>query len=252
MSRPKFESVPSEDSVRLISDSIDTIGRTNIGWVSDYALYHADRLALDMEWIRSKVKGGQRILEVGATPYFLTLAMKSAGLSVIAVDKLSEYSRKIIEETNLGVIDCDIETMPLPIESNSFDHVIFNEVFEHLRIDPIHTLREIYRVIKPDGRLWLSTPNLGSLKGITNLLFKNEAWAVVGGGVYEQYASLEKMGFVGHVREYTSREVSDFLKNIGFKVENVIYRDIYKNPIANVIGQLVPRMRRNFTVIAVK
>jgi hypothetical protein len=32
---------------------------------------------------------------------------------------------------------------------------------------------------------------------------------------------------MGHVREYTSKEVTDFLQQIGFEIEGIIYRGSY-------------------------
>lgn len=47
---------------------------------------------------------------------------------------------------------------PLPYESNSFDYVITFQVIEHIKND-IEFVREIHRVLRPGGRLILTTPN---------------------------------------------------------------------------------------------
>lgn len=61
------------------------------------------------------------------------------------------------EEWNYGKIDyvCDITSIPVPDES--FDVVLCTEVLEHVS-DPIATLRELTRVLRPGGRLLLSAP----------------------------------------------------------------------------------------------
>lgn len=54
----------------------------------------------------------------------------------------------------------DIETdinKPLPIESGQFDTVILSDVLEHIR-KPEELLVEIYRLMKPDGKLILNVP----------------------------------------------------------------------------------------------
>jgi predicted SAM-dependent methyltransferase len=52
---------------------------------------------------------------------------------------------------------------PLPLDSNSADIIIAGEIIEHL-INPFRMLKECFRVLKPQGRLILSTPNLNDLK----------------------------------------------------------------------------------------
>ena len=52
----------------------------------------------------------------------------------------------------------------LPFPEQSFDLVIATELIEHLRC-PDLALREIWRVLKPDGRLMLSVPFLFRVHG---------------------------------------------------------------------------------------
>ena len=58
-----------------------------------------------------------------------------------------------------------------PVPDDSYDLVLFNEVFEHLRLDLVFTMTEVRRVLKNDGTLLLSTPNHRSLVGIWTLLW---------------------------------------------------------------------------------
>ena len=220
--------------------------------LKDYWKHHGSRLALDFDWVTQTVDRSAALLEVGGFPFFLTAALKDAGYAVQTVDKLSPSAGRLAEQLKLSVCSCDIETEALPFTANSFDVVLFNEVFEHLRIDPIFTVNALHRVLKPGGRLWLSTPNLKSLKGMINFLFKSEAWSVIGDGVYAQYKHLRTEGWMGHVREYTSKEVSAFLHSCGFEIEKIAYRGRYKNPVAHGIAAALPPLKPYFSVIAKK
>ena len=139
----------------------------------------------------------------------------------------------------------------MPFAAEIFDLVLFNELFEHLRINPIFTLREAHRVLKPNGVLLLSTPNLRSFRGIRNLLVHNQGHAV-SPGVYCQYEKLETLGHMGHVREYTTREVSDFLTHTGFRVDKTVFRGGHGRGLVGIAERLTPSLRPFFTLIATK
>ncbi|MFZ2388016.1 MAG: class I SAM-dependent methyltransferase [Polaromonas sp.] len=219
---------------------------------SDYCRYHSDRVALDFEWLSQAFKTRSSALEIGGYPFLLTSALKDHGYEIQTIDKLTLPASRLADQLGLKVTGCDIETEKLPFADDSFDDILLNEVFEHLRIDLNFTMDEIRRVLRPGGRLWLSTPNLRSLRGIVNFLFKSEAWGVVGDGIYAQYQSLKSPGFMGHVREYTSKEVADFLRAIGFKIEVIIYRGCYRNPAANFMSSMAPSLKPYFSIVAIK
>jgi SAM-dependent methyltransferase len=144
-----------------------------------------------------------------------------------------------------------VEHEAMPFAEETFDAIVFNELFEHLRINPVFTLKETFRVLRPGGVLLLSTPNLRSFRGIRNLVLRNQGHAV-SAGVYQQYEKLETLGHMGHVREYTTREVEDFLTRIGFHINAIIYRGGHGAGLVGLAERLAPSMRPFFTVVAAK
>ena len=127
--------------------------------------------------------------------------------------------------------------------------VIFNELFEHLRINPIFTMREIHRVLKPGGRLMLSTPSLRSLRGLANLLLKDKSFSV-SANLYEAYEKLEWLGHMGHVREYTATEVTVFLDRLGFDIDALVFRGRDPNNLINRIIGVFPALKPFVTYVA--
>ena len=220
-------------------------------WYATYRRQHRERLAADLEIVEGHLAAGARILEYGAVPPLLTAALAELGYRVSAVDLAPERFATAISDLGLDVRACDVETKPVPFAAASFDAVVFNELFEHLRIDPIFTLRQVRRVLRPGGTLLLSTPNLRSFRGLRNLLLRNRGHAV-SGGVYRQYEKLRTLGHMGHVREYTTREVCDFLARCGFAVDKVIFRGGHGRGWVGMTERLLPSMRPFFSLVATK
>jgi len=221
------------------------------GWLAAYCREHRSRLAADLRILEQHVAPRARILEYGAIPLVMTAALAALDYEVSAVDVKPERFSASIARLGLDVRRCDVEREPVPFPADAFDAILFNEIFEHLRINPVFTLREAWRVLVPGGTLLLSTPNLRSLRGIRNLLLRNQGHAV-SGGVYEQYEKLETLGHMGHVREYTTREVSDVLARVGFRVETIVFRGGHGKGMVGITERLAPALRPFFTLIASK
>lgn len=220
-------------------------------WLSRYLRQHRRRLALDLDLISREAPSEASVLECGAIPLLLTGALAALGYRICAVDLDPDRFATAIATLGLDVRRCDIETEALPFAAETFDVVLFNELLEHLRMNPIFTLGEVHRVLRPGGVLLLSTPNLRSFRGIRNLLIGNEGHAV-SRGIYEQYEKLETLGHMGHVREYTSREVSDLVARIGFRVDKIVFRGGHGRGLVGVAERLAPAWRPFFTLRAIK
>src|SRR5437899_1596177 len=131
---------------------------------------HGDRISFDLDYAAKYLRPSDRILEVGGYPFLLTLPMMSRNYDVTSLEKCSSsvFEPEVVRKFKLNVIDCDLDVDRVPANDSSFDCVIMNEVFEHLRINLIASMRELRRVLRPDGLLLLSTPNLRSVQGINN------------------------------------------------------------------------------------
>jgi len=102
-------------------------------------------------------KNSEKILELGTGNGEFMSELKKRGYNVIGLDILPN---KILLERGFDVRKHDLNK-GLPFKKSSLDVVIGLEVLEHL-YNPYEMMKEIKRVLKPNGYMIISMPNTGS------------------------------------------------------------------------------------------
>lgn len=107
-----------------------------------------------------------KILDVGAGHGAFTKRLHEMGYDVAACDLFPEIF-------HYNQIECQMVdiTSTFPYPDNTFDIAIAIEVSEHIQ-DHDMFFSELSRIIKPGGQLFLSTPNILSLKSRIRFLFR--------------------------------------------------------------------------------
>jgi len=106
----------------------------------------------------------------------------------------------------------DFETT-FPYQDGSFELVTAFEVIEHVLGSPRRFIREIKRVLKPGGHLFLGTPNINSWPKILRQ-FQHAP-------VYDSKPYSQDFGprhFMCHVYEYSPWELKTLLRSEGFEI----------------------------------
>jgi 2-polyprenyl-3-methyl-5-hydroxy-6-metoxy-1,4-benzoquinol methylase len=220
-------------------------------WFQEYVQSQNNRIIFGLKIVDEHCDKGAAIIEFGAVPLLLTASLARLGYSITGVDIAPERFSRAINDLALEVVRCNIETERLPFHDSQFDVALFNELFEHLRINPIFTMREVHRILKPGGLLFLSTPKLRSLAGLANFLLRNRCYSCES-DPYDEFSELEGLGHMGHVREYTTREITEFLGRIGFEVREIVFRGTFGKPWADALCRLASPLRPFATYIGVK
>lgn len=101
-----------------------------------------------------------RLLEVGSGDGESLAEAESAGWNVTGVELSSIACEKARRRLKRGSVICG-ELQGAMLESNCFDLCVVSDVLEHVR-SPGALLREIHRVLKPGGTLFVATPSLDS------------------------------------------------------------------------------------------
>jgi SAM-dependent methyltransferase len=91
---------------------------------------------------------GKNALDVGCRDGYWAKKLTGKGYDVAAIDIEPQYSQGLRVDAN------EI----LPFADSEFDLIWCSEVIEHLK-DPASTIAEFKRVLKPNGRMVMTTPN---------------------------------------------------------------------------------------------
>ena len=100
----------------------------------------------------------KKLLDIGCGNGAFLLRVKSAGWDVSGID-LDEQVVKSGLEKGLEIQLGDITV--LKSKAAFYDVITLSHVIEHVS-DPASLLKHCFRLLKPDGSLWLETPNINS------------------------------------------------------------------------------------------
>ena len=158
---------------------------------------HRYRLYLTTRWIERYI----------ATLHPPLTCIELGGMTIVTALLRGYFEKAVWKELSGDLRD------PWSMESESIDFIVCAEVIEHLS-DPAvgvqdtfrmsglrKVLAECYRVLKPSGYLFVTTPNAVSLVVLRSLLAGYPPW------VYEL-----------HIREYTVHDLWRELTQIGFGI----------------------------------
>jgi len=98
------------------------------------------------------------LLEVGCGSGVISRTLAKLGGPRLSVTAVDVNDNRMESE---GYAFLKVEGTTLPFDDGSFDIVVSNHVIEHVgeRADQLHHLKEIHRVLRPGGCVYLAVPN---------------------------------------------------------------------------------------------
>lgn len=157
-------------------EQIRSLFRTYGGTDDDYLKHHYRRfiatlIEFDHTWDRGR---GVHVLDVGAHWLHQAVLWRRAGYEVTALDLPITFDfpnvRRAADQEGIVLIPNPDLERPIgfsQLQDSSVDIVLFAEIIEHLTFNPVAFWREIFRVLKPGGRLVITTPNYYAWNGRT-------------------------------------------------------------------------------------
>jgi SAM-dependent methyltransferase len=151
------------------------------------------------------VRPGDSVLDLGCGAGRFVAALRGAGAEPIGVELAEaalERARRNAPGADLRLVEPDGS---LPLAHRSVDLVWCSEVLEHVA-DTDHVLLEVLRVLRPGGRLLVTVPFHGRVKGALIALTRFEA-------------HFDPTG--DHLRFYTRRSLAATLRAAAFEAVRV-------------------------------
>ena len=154
-------------------------------------------------------RGALSILDTGCGAGRLGAHLKSIlpGRRVAGIERdgaMATQARSVLDE----VVTADLETLPPPFPPGTFDCIIFADILEHL-IDPEALLRRFRPMLRPEGCIVCSIPNIRHYSALLKLLLR--------GWVYEEYGLFDRT----HLRFFSLRGMQEMIRNAGYTIDLV-------------------------------
>jgi len=183
-----------------------------------YFTGHQSRFVFSASVIANRLPSEARVLDIGSHSLHMSAIISAMGFEVVGID-VSYFSEKpyVAERARLhGIRNFACDDLAsgnfLPGFDGSFDCIIFNEALEHITFNPIKFWDRVSALLKPEGFVYLTTPNSLTLPKIISGLFKLIFLRGYGIGVD---SILNIITYGHHWKEYSKPEVERYFKLIG-------------------------------------
>ena len=183
-----------------------------------YLLRTCWRVEGDQDFLSRELPTVGDILDVGAVPPLLVALLQQSETGHITImDPNVGHFRPFCEAHGISSIRSDLLQKDITEISQTYDLVCLCEVLEHLTGDIYRILERVGSWVRPNGYLYLTTPNLRSVTGAVSIFARGSGVPSKSlEPVTKQYVRAHgTLGYFGHVREYTPKEVTDLLAPFG-------------------------------------
>ena len=180
--------------------------------------------------------GGQTVLDLGCGEGFFAESLAGMGHRITGIDALAHPQHAAVLERYL---QADLSQGLPDLQGQKFDKVLLMDLLEHLP-RPEVVLQDCLRVLKPNGTILMSVPNVANIAVRLMLLF--------GSFTYRDRGILDKT----HLRFFTARSARQLVEDSGYEVvrelDTVIPAELALGvPASNVLMVALNRILAFFT-----
>jgi len=168
-----------------------------------------------------------KLLDVGCGDgRFAAFLSESIGIAEVCGVDISESAVSEARKRGISAVKADLDRDGLPFPDEQFDAVLAGEVIEHV-YDPDFFLSELRRILRVNGLLVLSTPNLAALHNRISLLLGFEPFCMNPslrrplGHILEMKGHGDLVPSGDHIRTMTLRSLVRLLREHRFGIVSI-------------------------------
>jgi|TARA_R110000803_G_scaffold210119_1_gene281104 ubiquinone/menaquinone biosynthesis C-methylase UbiE len=188
----------------------------------------------EMGWIREMLANeslaNKKVLEIGTGPGYDAKTLIELGADYFGVDLTPQNIERATENLqSIGFNNFNIQTgnaVDLPFSNDNFDFCFSNGVLHHV-YEFDRTLREVFRVLKPGGRAFITLYNKDSIFYKLMIASYSYKYRYKKEKTLDEILSLIEYNGVGGmplVRVFDAKEISRALEKVGFLVDPIVCR----------------------------
>lgn len=215
-----------------------------------YLEEHYARFATTAHLAAPGTPAGGTVLDVGAHWLHQALLWRELGFEVIATELPEQIEQAAV--TALAATH-GIRLVPTPsletpdglraLPEGSVDLILFTEIIEHITFNPVAMWRAFHRLLRPGGRVVVTTPNYYALRG---RLWR--PWRFIsgyGGGIAPAQI-LRQHTYAHHWKEYSLAELERYFRLLSpdFEIARALKLTDYRPGRGSMLRRAVVALER--------
>jgi 2-polyprenyl-6-hydroxyphenyl methylase/3-demethylubiquinone-9 3-methyltransferase len=203
--------------------------------MAGYAGFHELRFAYLLQRITKVLPAQSHVMDMGCHFLDQALLLRKAGYAVHGFDASAFTEMPSVKrvahdnQIELSTIhDLSLGEFGADIPDSTFDAMVFAEIIEHLAFNPLLMWKSIFRLLKPNAFIFVSTPNGLGIRRRVKEIIKIVLGMGKGPSLKEIFGSVT---YGHHWKEYGRSELIKYFNFLGIPRENIqVFRYHYRKP----------------------
>lgn len=163
-----------------------------------------------IEWMYDHIAPNSTLLDFGCSTGYFGAYIKEQKQCVVYGAEISD-DRFEAEKVLDGVYTFDLDgEWPKELYERTYDYLFFGDVIEHVK-DPRLVLEKCQKLLKPKGKIFISTPNIAHISTRLELMSGNFE--------YEPMGILDET----HLKYFTKSSLQKIVTNAGYQIDLIDY-----------------------------
>ena len=188
-----------------------------------YFTFHKKRFLRMAKTITKQCKPGQKVLDMGSHYLHSSLLLSFLGYQVHSMDVQAFWNIEMVQEraSEFGlfpVVENNLETLEsCSGKTEDYDVILFTEILEHITFNPVNFWKNIYRILRNQGIIYITTPNSLTLYSIFRTMFRMIQLKGIG---LDTESIFSQVTYGHHWKEYSAFEIRKYFTALcdGFQV----------------------------------